>query len=47
MVLLLGLTLLVWRGAKRELILALWFVGVVAVIGLFRFHVTSTLDLSF
>ncbi len=47
MVLLLGLTLLVWRGAKRELIIALWFVGVVAVIGLFRFHVTSTLDLSF
>ncbi|MCE9514409.1 MAG: DUF5993 family protein [Mycobacterium sp.] len=47
MVLLFGIALLIWRGAKRELILALWFVGVVAMIGLFRFHVTSVLDLSF
>ena len=47
MILLFVLALLIWRGAKRELILALWFVGVVAMIGLFRFHVTSVLDLSF
>ena len=47
MVLLFAITLLVWRGAKRELIISLWFVGVVAMIGLFRFHVTSLLDLSF
>lgn len=47
MILLLGIALLVWRGAKRGMIIALWIVGVVAMIGLFRYHVTSVLDLSF
>jgi hypothetical protein len=47
MILLLGLALLIWRGAKRGLILGLWAVGLVAMIGLFRYHVTSVLDLSF
>ena len=47
MALLLVLALLVWRGAKRGMVIALWAVGLVALIGLFRFHVTSTLDLSF
>ena len=47
MVLLFALALLIWRGAKRGVILALWFVGVVAMLGLFRYHVTSVLDLSF
>lgn len=47
MALLLVITLLVWRGAKRGMIIALWAVALVATIGLFRYHVTSTLDLSF
>jgi len=47
MVLLFAIALLIWRGARRGLILSLWFVGVVAMIGLFRYHVTSVLDLSF
>lgn len=47
MILLLVLALLIWRGAKRGLILSLWVIGVVAMIGLFRYHVTSVLDLSF
>lgn len=47
MILLLVLALLIWRGAKHGLILSLWVIGVVAMIGLFRFHVTSVLDLSF
>lgn len=47
MVLLLALALLIWRGATRGLIIALWLVGVVAMLGLFDFHVTSPLDLSF
>jgi hypothetical protein len=47
MILLLGIALLIWRGAKRGLIIALWAVGVVAMLGLFRYHVTSVLDLSF
>ncbi len=47
MILLLGITLLVWRGARHGVIIALWAVGLVAMIGLFRYHVTSVLDLSF
>ena len=47
MILLFAIALLIWRGAKRGVIHTLWFVGLVAMIGLFRFHVTSVLDLSF
>jgi hypothetical protein len=47
MVLLLVVALLVWRGANRGVIISLWVVGIVAMLGLFRFHVTSLLDLSF
>ncbi len=47
MILLLVIVLLVWRGAKRGLILSLWAIGVIAMIGLFNYHVTSHLDLSF
>jgi len=47
MVLLSVVALLVWRGADRGVIITLWVVGVVAMLGLFRFHVTSLLDLSF
>ena len=47
MILLLVLAVLIWRGARRGMIIALWAVGLVAMIGLFRYHVTSTLDLSF
>mgnify|MGYP007049810611 CR=1 FL=1 len=47
MVLLLVVALLVWRGANRGVIISLWVVGIVAMLGLFRFHVTSVLDLSF
>ncbi len=47
MVLLLVIAMLIWRGARRGLIIALWFVGLVAIFGLFNYHVTSHLDLSF
>jgi len=47
MILLLAIALLVWRGANRGVIIALWVVGIVSLVGLFRFHVTSLLDLSF
>jgi multisubunit Na+/H+ antiporter MnhF subunit len=47
MILLLVLAVLVWRGANRGVVIALWVVGVVATVGLFRYHVTSLLDLSF
>lgn len=47
MILLFGIALLIWRGANRGLIIGLWALGLVAMIGLFRYHVTSVLDLSF
>ena len=47
MILLFVIALLVWRGANRGVVIALWAVGVIAMVGLFRFHVTSLLDLSF
>lgn len=47
MILLLVIALMIWRGANRYVIIALWFLGLVAAVGLFRFHVTSHLDLSF
>jgi len=46
MILLLVIALLVWRGANRGVVIALWVVGVIATVGLFRYHVTSLLDLS-
>lgn len=47
MILLLVIALMIWRGANRHVIITLWLVGLVAAVGLFRFHVTSHLDLSF
>jgi Family of unknown function (DUF5993) len=38
---------LIVRGAKRGLILSLWVISLVLMLGLFRYHVTSALDLSF
>ena len=36
-----------WRGAPRWLVLSCWFGTLLLMIGLFRFHVTSSLGLSF
>ena len=47
MILLLVIGLLIWRGASRGVVIALWLVGVVLMAGLFKYHVTSHLDLSF
>lgn len=47
MVLLLLLAVLIYRGVRRGLVLALWLITAVAVVALFRYHVTSPLDLSF
>ncbi len=47
MVVLLVVGILVYRGAKRGLIIGLWFLALLATIALFRYHVTSPLDLSF
>ncbi len=47
MAVLLVVAVLIYRGAKRGLIIGLWFLGLLATIALFRYHVTSPLDLSF
>lgn len=44
---LLATAILMYRGAKRGLILSLWTVGFVLTAILFRIHVTSNLPLSF
>ncbi len=46
MILLFSLALLIWRGAKRGLVIGLWTLGVVAMLGLFRYHMDSVLDVS-
>jgi len=47
MTLLFGIGVLMWRGANRNLVIGLWVLALVAMLGLFRYHVTSALDLSF
>lgn len=47
LVLLLITAVLIVKGSKRGLILSFWVIGLVLMLGLFRYHVTSALDLSF
>ena len=39
--------LAMWRGAPRWLVLSCWTMTLLLMLGLFRFHVTSSLGLSF
>ncbi len=45
--LLLVTAILIVKGAKRGLILSFWVLSLVLMLGLFRYHVSSALDLSF
>jgi hypothetical protein len=45
--LLLFTALAIWRGARPRLVLSCWMVALLLMLGLFRFHVTSSLGLSF
>lgn len=47
MVVILAIAILIWRDERRGLILGLWIVGLVAMLGLFRYHITSVLELNF
>ncbi len=47
MLVLMATALAAWRGASRRLVITLWAVGLVAMLGLFRYHVTSGLNLNF
>jgi hypothetical protein len=47
LILLLITGLAIWRGAARWLILSGWMLTLLLMLGLFRFHVTSALGLSF
>ena len=39
--------LAIWRGAPRWLVLGCWTLSLLLMLGLFRYHVTSSLGLSF
>lgn len=45
--LLLFTALAIWRGAPRGLVLSCWLVALALMLSLFRYHVTSSLGLSF
>jgi len=47
MLVLLATALAVYRGQRSSRIVALWAVGIVLSLLLFRYHVTSPLNLSF
>lgn len=47
MIVLTATVVLMLRSAPRVWILGLWVLGLVLMLGLFRYHVTSPLDLSF
>lgn len=36
-----------YRGLSRRLVIGLWVVGIVCMLGLFKYHVTSSLPLNF
>jgi hypothetical protein len=36
-----------WRGGSRRTTLILWFIGLIAVLALFKWHVTDPLGLTF
>lgn len=46
MVLLLSISLLMWKGAKRGLIISLWVCTLAAMLALYRYHLTAALDVS-
>jgi hypothetical protein len=47
LILLFATAIIIYRGGRRGLIIGLWVLGAVATLALFRYHVTSPLDLSF
>lgn len=47
MLVLMATAIAAWRGASRKVVVWLWTIGLVAMLGLFRYHVTSALHLNF
>ncbi|MEI6374257.1 MAG: DUF5993 family protein [Actinomycetes bacterium] len=47
MIVLMALAIAIYRGARAGIVVTLWVIGLVAMLVLFRYHVTSPLDLSF
>ncbi len=45
--LLVVILVVMWRGGSRRTVLILWFIGLVAMLALFKWHVTDPLGLSF
>lgn len=47
MVLLCATAICAYRGMSRRIVIILWAVGLVCMLGLFKYHVTSSLPLNF
>ena len=47
MLLLLGTAVAAYRGLSRRVILLVWILGLISMLGLFRYHVSSKLHLNF
>ena len=47
MLLLLVTAVAAYRGLSRRFVIVVWLIGLVAMLGLFRYHVTSSLHLNF
>jgi len=47
MIVLMATAFCAWRGLSRRVVMTLWVFGLVAMLGLFKYHVTSPLHLNF
>lgn len=47
MLVLMATAIAAWRGASRRVVISLWAIGLIAMLGLFKYHVTSALHLNF
>ena len=47
MIVLMATAICAWRGLPRSVVMTLWVIGLVLMMGLFKYHVTSPLHLNF
>ena len=47
MIVLMATAICAWRGLSRNVVMTLWVIGLVLMLGLFKYHVTSPLHLNF
>ena len=47
MLVLMATAIAAYRGMSRKLVITLWVIGLIAMLGLFKYHVSSPLHLNF